>query len=47
MHAEIAAEYETLKRRLAREHQFDREAFTQAKRPFIDRVTDMALGGEG
>jgi GrpB-like predicted nucleotidyltransferase (UPF0157 family) len=39
----VAVEYEALKRRLAQEHQFDREAYTQAKRPFIVRITDMAL----
>jgi GrpB-like predicted nucleotidyltransferase (UPF0157 family) len=42
-HSEVAAEYEALKRRLAAEHHLDREAYTQAKRPFIDRVTDVAL----
>jgi GrpB-like predicted nucleotidyltransferase (UPF0157 family) len=42
-HASVAAEYETLKRRLAMEHRLDREAYTQAKRPFIDRVTDAAV----
>jgi GrpB-like predicted nucleotidyltransferase (UPF0157 family) len=43
-HADVAGEYEALKRRLAQEHRLDREAYTQAKRPFIDRITDMALG---
>jgi GrpB-like predicted nucleotidyltransferase (UPF0157 family) len=42
-HAEVAAEYETLKRQLAQEHQFDREAYTEAKRPFIARITAVAL----
>jgi len=42
-HADVAGEYEALKRRLAREHRLDRELYTQAKRPFIDRITDMAL----
>ena len=42
-HADIAGEYEALKRRLAQEHRLDREAYTQAKRPFIDRITEMAL----
>ena len=42
-HAEVAAEYEALKHRLAREHRFDREAYTQAKGPFITRVTNLAL----
>jgi GrpB-like predicted nucleotidyltransferase (UPF0157 family) len=42
-HGGVAAEYEALKQRLARDHRFDREAYTQAKSPFITRVTDMAL----
>jgi GrpB-like predicted nucleotidyltransferase (UPF0157 family) len=41
---DVAAEYETLKRELARQHYFDREAYTEAKHPFITRVTDLALG---
>jgi GrpB-like predicted nucleotidyltransferase (UPF0157 family) len=42
-HADVAGEYEALKRRLAREHRLDREVYTQAKRPFIDRITNLAL----
>ena len=42
-HPAIAAEYEALKRRLAREFHSDREAYTQAKHPFIERITDLAL----
>ena len=42
-HADVAGEYEALKRRLAREHRLDREAYTQAKGPFITRVTGIAL----
>ena len=42
-HREIAAEYADLKRRLAREHTFDREAYTEAKGPFIARITALAL----
>jgi GrpB-like predicted nucleotidyltransferase (UPF0157 family) len=42
-HADVAGEYEALKRRLAHEHRLDREAYTQAKRPFIDRITAIAL----
>ena len=42
-HSQVADEYEALKRRLALEHHLDREAYTQAKHPFIDRVTTMAL----
>jgi GrpB-like predicted nucleotidyltransferase (UPF0157 family) len=41
--ADIASEYGDLKWRLAREHRFDREAYTRAKRPFIDRITETAL----
>jgi GrpB-like predicted nucleotidyltransferase (UPF0157 family) len=40
---DIAAEYEDLKRRLASEFRLDREAYTSAKGPFIDAVTDRAL----
>jgi GrpB-like predicted nucleotidyltransferase (UPF0157 family) len=39
----VAAEYEALKQRLAREHRFDRETYTQAKNPFISQITDLAL----
>jgi GrpB-like predicted nucleotidyltransferase (UPF0157 family) len=42
-HPDVAGEYETLKRRLAQEHRLDREAYTQAKRDFIDRTTTVAL----
>ena len=42
-HSDVAAEYQALKQRLALEHRLDREAYTLAKRPFIDRVTDAAL----
>src|SRR5882724_8467507 len=42
-HADVASEYEALKRRWAHEHRLDREAYTQAKGPFIDRITDIAL----
>jgi GrpB-like predicted nucleotidyltransferase (UPF0157 family) len=42
-HSEIAAEYEDLKRRLAVKHQFDREAYTEAKGPFVARITGLAL----
>ena len=36
--AELAAEYQTLKQRLAHEHAQDREAYTEAKSPFIQSV---------
>ena len=42
-HSQIAAEYEDLKRRLADEHRLDREAYTEAKGPFIARVNELAL----
>ena len=42
-HPDVVAEYEALKRRLAMEHRLDREAYTIAKRPFIDRITGLAL----
>ena len=41
-HAEIAAEYEDLKRGLAQKYRFDHEAYTEAKGPFIARITGMA-----
>ena len=43
VHSDVREEYGTLKQRLAREHRLDREAYTEAKRPFIDRVTKAAL----
>jgi GrpB-like predicted nucleotidyltransferase (UPF0157 family) len=42
-HSRIAAEYEDLKRRLADVHRFDREAYTEAKGPFVARITALAL----
>lgn len=42
-HPETAREYAALKERLAIEHRLDREAYTEAKRPFIDRITQLAL----
>jgi GrpB-like predicted nucleotidyltransferase (UPF0157 family) len=36
--AELASEYQALKRRLAHEHAQDREAYTEAKSPFIHSV---------
>ena len=46
-HPEIAAEYAELKGRLARQYRHDREAYTQAKGPFISRVTQAALEDRG
>jgi GrpB-like predicted nucleotidyltransferase (UPF0157 family) len=42
-HPATARDYAVLKQRLAREHPFDREAYTDAKRPFIDGITELAL----
>ena len=43
VHADVAAEYEELKRRLANQFRLDREAYTDAKRPFIEAITMKAL----
>ena len=43
VHQAVAEDYETLKQELAQRYQFEREAYTEAKRPFITRVTDLAL----
>jgi GrpB-like predicted nucleotidyltransferase (UPF0157 family) len=42
-HPETAAEYEALKRNLADEYRFDREAYTEGKSEFVRRVIDLAL----
>lgn len=42
-HPQIAAEYGDLKQRLAQEHRLDREAYTEAKSPFVARITRLAL----
>ncbi len=39
----LAAEYEALKRELAGRHEFDREAYTDAKSDFVVRMTRAAL----
>jgi GrpB-like predicted nucleotidyltransferase (UPF0157 family) len=41
---EARAEYAALKASLAERHRFDREAYTDAKGPFIQRIVDRALG---
>lgn len=41
--AGLRAEYQTLKLLLAAAHTHDREAYTEAKSPFIARVTNAAL----
>lgn len=40
----LAQEYCDLKRHLAKLHQADREAYTEAKGPFIQRVVSLSLG---
>jgi GrpB-like predicted nucleotidyltransferase (UPF0157 family) len=42
-HSTAAAEYEALKRRLARKFHLDRERYTSAKRPFIEQITSLAM----
>ena len=42
-HDDVAAEYEQLKRGLALKFRFDREAYTEAKREFIETVTAKAF----
>ena len=42
-HVDVAVEYEALKRRLAQQFQFDREAYTEAKHPFVERITSLAV----
>ena len=43
-HPEVAREYERLKRELAERYRFEREAYTDAKEPFVARVVAVALG---
>ena len=42
-HRDVALEYEALKRRLAEAHRYDRQAYTVAKAPFVQRVIAEAL----
>jgi len=42
-HAHVAREYAELKQRLAETHRNDREAYTEAKGPFVARVLGAAL----
>jgi GrpB-like predicted nucleotidyltransferase (UPF0157 family) len=42
-HPDVAMEYAALKRQLAEAHRFDREAYTNAKAPFVQRVLQNAL----
>lgn len=41
-HADVAADYESLKRQLAERYRFDREAYTDAKAPFIQLIVEAA-----
>lgn len=41
-HGDIAKEYEKLKLSLSHEHQFNRDAYTFAKRDFVLKYTEMA-----
>lgn len=43
--ARLRAEYEALKLRLARRHRHDREAYTEAKSPFVARVLQSGRPG--
>lgn len=42
----VAAEYAQLKRELAERDEFDREAYTDAKGPFVQRIVERALARE-
>jgi GrpB-like predicted nucleotidyltransferase (UPF0157 family) len=42
-HTDIATEYAELKQRLAEQHRLDREAYTEAKTPFVERILKIAL----
>jgi GrpB-like predicted nucleotidyltransferase (UPF0157 family) len=42
-HAEMARQYAELKYRLAEAHRFDREAYTEAKGEFVNRIVRLAL----
>jgi GrpB-like predicted nucleotidyltransferase (UPF0157 family) len=44
-HPDVAAEYASLKHGLARSYEFDREAYTDAKGPFVARVLKLARRG--
>ena len=41
-HPDVAREYAALKRRLAEAHRLDREAYTDAKAPFVEQVLRRA-----
>ncbi len=41
-HPDVAAQYASLKKRLALRHRNDRAAYTEAKAPFIEKVVEIA-----
>jgi GrpB-like predicted nucleotidyltransferase (UPF0157 family) len=43
-HADVACEYAALKDHLAEQHCFDREAYTDAKSAFVERVLKTTIG---
>jgi GrpB-like predicted nucleotidyltransferase (UPF0157 family) len=43
-HPQLAQEYAELKQQLAARYRLDREAYTDAKGPFVERVVKLALG---
>lgn len=45
--SELAAEYAELKHALAAKFEFDREAYTEAKGPFVERVVSRRRGERG
>lgn len=46
-HPDIAAKYAALKLELAERHRLDRDAYTDAKGPFVQRVLELALPAAG
>ena len=46
-HPDAATTYAELKRRLAAQHEFDREAYTEAKGPFVEAILELALKASG
>lgn len=43
VHPDVALEYADLKWRLAEQHRYDRESYTDAKAPFVQRILGEAL----
>jgi GrpB-like predicted nucleotidyltransferase (UPF0157 family) len=42
-HSQVAEDYADLKRQFAEQYRFDREAYTDAKEPFVRRIVELAL----